>query len=84
MILADAYKAAQKIKGEGDAKAAVIYAQAYGANPEFFAFYRSLEAYKASFRSKTDLMVLDPGSEFFRYLKSQMGPGSGPGAKAPK
>ena len=83
VILADAYKAAQKIKGEGDAKAAAIYAQAYGTNPEFFAFYRSLEAYKASFRNKTDLMVLDPNSEFLRYLKSQNGQGA-QGAKGPK
>jgi uncharacterized protein YjeT (DUF2065 family) len=75
VILADAYKAAQKTKGDGDAKASAIYAQAYGANPEFYAFYRSLEAYKATFRNKTDVMVLDPSSEFFRYLKSQGGPG---------
>src|SRR6478736_6588380 len=80
VILADAYKTAQKTKGDGDAKASAIYAQAYGANPEFYAFYRSLEAYKATFRNKSDVMVLDPGSEFFRYLKSQ----GGPGAQAPK
>ncbi len=73
VILADAYKQAQKVKGDGDAKAAAIYAQAYGANPEFYAFYRSLEAYKASFRNKGDVMVLDPSSEFFRYLRSQNG-----------
>jgi uncharacterized protein YjeT (DUF2065 family) len=75
VILADAYKTAQKTKGDGDAKASAIYAQAYGANPEFYAFYRSLEAYKATFRSKSDVMVLDPGSEFFRYLKNQGGAG---------
>jgi membrane protease subunit HflC len=80
VILADAYKQAQKVKGDGDAKAAAIYAQAYGANPEFYAFYRSLEAYKSSFRSKGDVMVLDPSSEFFRYLRSQNG-GSGKPAK---
>jgi membrane protease subunit HflC len=80
VILADAYKTAQKTKGDGDAKASAIYAQAYGANPEFYAFYRSLEAYKATFRSKSDVMVLDPGSEFFRYMKNQ----GGSGAKAPK
>jgi membrane protease subunit HflC len=80
VILADAYKAAQKTKGEGDARAAAIYAQAYGANPEFYAFYRSLEAYKATFRSRSDVMVLEPSSEFFRYLRSQ----GGPGAKASK
>ena len=80
VILADAYRQAQKLKGEGDAKASAIYAQAYGANPEFYAFYRSLEAYKATFRSRSDLMVLDPSSDFFRYLKNQ----GGTGAKAPK
>jgi len=75
VILADAYRQAQKIKGEGDAKASAIYAQAYGQNPEFYNFYRSLEAYKATFRSKSDVMVLDPSSEFFQYFK-QYGPGS--------
>jgi membrane protease subunit HflC len=73
VILADAYRQAQKLKGEGDAKAASIYAQAYGANPEFYAFYRSLEAYKASFRGKNDVMVLDPNGEFFRYFRGQGG-----------
>ncbi len=80
VILAEAYRAAQKLKGEGDAKAAAIYAQAYGANPEFYAFYRSLEAYRASFRSRSDLLVLDPTADFFRYFR---GPG-GQGAKAPR
>ena len=69
VILADAYRQAQKTKGEGDAKAAAIYAAAYGQNPEFYAFYRSLETYKATFRSKSDVMVLDPNSEFFQYLR---------------
>jgi membrane protease subunit HflC len=77
VILADAYRQAQKIKGEGDGKATAIYAQAYGQNPEFFAFYRSLEAYKATFRSRSDLMVLDPSGEFFQYFKQS---GSGRGA----
>ncbi len=79
VILADAYKQAQKVKGDGDAKASAIYAQAYGANPEFYAFYRSLEAYRATFRNKSDVLVLDPNSEFFRYLRSQGGQGSKPG-----
>jgi membrane protease subunit HflC len=79
VILADAYKQAQKVKGDGDAKASATYAQAYGANPEFYAFYRSLEAYRATFRSKSDVMVLDPNSEFFRYLRSQSGQSSKPG-----
>jgi membrane protease subunit HflC len=83
VILADAYRQAQKVKGEGDAKAAAIYAAAYGQNPEFYAFYRSLETYKATFRNRNDLMVLDPNSEFFQYLK-QSGAAKGaprPGAK---
>ena len=79
VILADAYKQAQKVKGEGDAKAAATYAQAYGVTPEFYAFYRSLEAYRATFRSKSDVMVLDPSSEFFRYLRNQGGQGPKPG-----
>ena len=79
VILADAYKQAQKTKGEGDAKAAATYAAAYGVNPEFYAFYRSLEAYRATFRGKSDVMVLDPSSEFFRYFKSQGGQAPKPG-----
>ncbi len=81
VILADAYRAAQKIKGEGDAKASAIYAQAYGQNPEFYAFYRSLEAYRSTFRNKSDLMVLDPSAEFFQYFK-QYGSGRAPRAPA--
>jgi membrane protease subunit HflC len=69
VILADAYKQAQKVKGDGDAKASAIYAAAYGQNPEFYAFYRSLETYKSTFKSKSDILVLDPNSEFFQYLK---------------
>jgi membrane protease subunit HflC len=70
VILAEAYRDAQKVKGEGDAKGAAIYARAFGENPEFYAFYRSLEAYRASFKSKSDVMVVEPNSEFFKYLKS--------------
>ena len=70
VIVADAYRDAQKIKGEGDAKASAIYAQAFGQNPEFYAFYRSLEAYRNSFRNKTDVLVVDPSADFFKYLKS--------------
>ncbi len=69
-IVADAYREAQKIKGEGDAKAAAIYAKAYEQSPEFYAFYRSLDAYKASFKGKSDVLVLDPNSDFFKYFKS--------------
>lgn len=70
VILAEAYREAQRIKGEGDAKASANYAKAYEINPEFYAFYRSLEAYRSSFKSKNDVLVLEPNSEFFKYLKS--------------
>ncbi|MDD5331031.1 MAG: protease modulator HflC [Sulfuricella sp.] len=70
VVLAEAYRDAQRTKGEGDSRAAAIYAEAFGQNPEFYAFYRSLEAYRQSFRNKSDVMVLDPSSEFFKYLKS--------------
>ncbi len=74
VILAEAYSEAQKIKGGGDAKASAIYATAYSANPEFYKFYRSLEAYKGSFRGRSDMMVLDPTSEFFQYFRQSGGP----------
>lgn len=70
VILAEAYRDAQRVKGEGDAKASANYAKAYEINPEFYAFYRSLEAYRASFRNRSDVLVLEPNSEFFKYLKS--------------
>ncbi|MDO8314264.1 MAG: protease modulator HflC [Rugosibacter sp.] len=70
IIIAEAYRDAQQIKGEGDAKASSIYGQAFGANPEFYSFYRSLEAYRASFKNKSDLLVIEPNSEFFKYLKN--------------
>jgi membrane protease subunit HflC len=69
VIVADAYSKAQQMKGEGDAKAAAIYAAAYGKNPEFYAFYRSMQAYRESFKSKSDVMVLDPSADFFKYMK---------------
>jgi modulator of FtsH protease HflC len=74
VIVAEAYRDAQRIKGEGDAQAARIYADAYGRNAEFYSFYRSLEAYRAALRNKGDVMVLEPSSDFFKYLKS---PGRG-------
>ena len=77
MLLAEAYKQAQTVKGEGDAKASAIYAQSFGQNPEFFNFYRSLEAYRSSFRSRSDVMVIDPSSDFFKYMKSPT-PGRAP------
>lgn len=70
VIVAEAYRDAQKIKGEGDAKASALYADAFGRDPQFAQFYRSLEAYRASFRNKNDVMVLDPSSDFFRAMRS--------------
>lgn len=78
VILAEAYRDAENIRGEGDAKASQIYAQAFGQNPEFYKFYRSLEAYRASFKNRSDLMVVDPNSDFFKYFKNA---GSGNGKK---
>ncbi len=70
VILAEAYRDAENLRGEGDAKASQIYAQAFGQNAEFYRFYRSLEAYRASFKNRADMMVLDPSSEFFKYFKN--------------
>jgi modulator of FtsH protease HflC len=69
VILAEAYREAQTIKGEGDAKAGSIYNAAFGRNPEFYSFYRSLDAYKKSLTSKSDVMVVDPQSDFFKFLQ---------------
>jgi membrane protease subunit HflC len=77
VIVAEAYRDAQRVKGEGDARATAVYARAYGENPEFYAFYRSLEAYRASFRNRSDVLVLEPTSDFFKYLKSPNGAKSG-------
>ena len=74
VIVAEAYRDAQRIKGEGDAQATRLYAEAYGRNPEFYSFYRSLEAYRSSLRNKSDVMVLEPNSDFFKYMKN---PGRG-------
>ncbi|HXN15530.1 MAG TPA: protease modulator HflC [Usitatibacter sp.] len=74
VIVAEAYRDAQKTKGEGDALASRIYAEAFNRNPEFYSFYRSMEAYRQALRSKGDVMVLDPSSDFFKYLKT---PGRG-------
>ncbi|HEX9686592.1 MAG TPA: protease modulator HflC [Burkholderiales bacterium] len=70
VIVAQAYRNAERTKGEGDARATAIYARAYEQNAEFYAFYRSLEAYRASFRGRNDVLVLEPNSEFFKYLRS--------------
>jgi len=74
VIVAEAYRDAQRVKGDGDAQASRIYAEAFQRNPEFYSFYRSLEAYRTGMRNKSDVMVLDPSSEFFKYFK---GPGRG-------
>jgi membrane protease subunit HflC len=73
VILAEAFRDAEKIKGEGDAKASEIYAQAFGKNPEFYKFYRSLEAYRTTFKNRGDVMVLDSSSDFFKYFRSPGG-----------
>ena len=78
VLLAEAYRDAQRVKGEGDAKASAVYAQAFGQNPDFFAFYRSLEAYRTTFRNRSDVMLIDPSSEFFRFMKN---PGTSRGAR---
>ena len=77
ITVAEAYGAAERTRGEGDAKAAEIYARAYGQDPEFYRFYRSLQAYRDAMRGKQDVMVIEPDSEFFRYFK-------GAGGGAPK
>jgi modulator of FtsH protease HflC len=77
VILAEAYRDAQRVRGEGDARAAATYAQAFSQNPEFYAFYRSMEAYRSSFGGKSDLLLLEPDSDFFRYLKDATGKAAG-------
>lgn len=74
IIIAEAYKDAQRVKGEGDRKASAIYAQAFSESPEFYSFYRSLEAYRAGFKNKSDVLVMEPNSDFFKYFRS---PGKG-------
>jgi len=70
VIVAEAYRDAQKIKGEGDAKASALYADSFGRDPQFAQFYRSLEAYRSTFRSRSDVMVMDPSSDFFKAMRS--------------
>jgi membrane protease subunit HflC len=81
IIIAEAFRDAQKIKGEGDAKSSALYADAFGRDPQFAQFYRSLEAYRSTFRNKNDVMVLDPSSEFFRTMR---GGSAGAPAAAPR
>ncbi|MGU7775840.1 protease modulator HflC [Burkholderia sp. MR1-5-21] len=81
-VLANAYKSAQTIKGEGDAKAATIAADAFGRDPQFYQFYASLQAYRNTFK-RNDIIVVDPDSEFFRFMRSPTG-GTAPAASAPR
>ncbi len=80
VTVANAYRDAQKIKGEGDGQAASVYNEAFGRDPQFAQFYRSLDAYKASFAKKSDVMVIDPSSEFFKAMRGS-GAGSAPAKK---
>jgi len=81
VLVAEAYRDAQKVKGEGDAKAATLYADAFGRDPQFAQFYRSLDAYKASFSKKSDVLVLDPNSsEFFKTMRNGGSGGGSAGA----
>jgi membrane protease subunit HflC len=70
ILLAEAYGQAERIRGEGDGKATEIYAKAYTSNPKFYSLYRSLTAYRNSFKSRDDILVIDPSTEFFRYMKN--------------
>jgi membrane protease subunit HflC len=81
VIVAEAYRDAQKIKGEGDAKASALYGSAFGRDPQFAQFYRSLEAYRQSFRSKNDVMVVDPSSDFFKAMRGSGAAGAAPAKK---
>lgn len=74
VILAEAFREAEEIRGQGDAEAAAIYAEAYNKDPEFYSFYRSLQAYRESFASKSDVLVLDPNSEFFKFFQGAQQP----------
>jgi membrane protease subunit HflC len=79
VLLAEAYRDAQRVRGEGDAKAAAIYAAAFNQNPEFFSFYRSMEAYRNTFRGRNDLLLVEPNSDFLRYFRDSLGkPGATP------
>jgi len=84
VILAEAYRDAERVRGDGDAKAAATYASAFSQNAEFYNFYRSMEAYRRSFRNKGDVLVVDPSSEFFKYLRNSGGGGAAAAAKPKK
>lgn len=80
VLLAEAYRDAQRIRGEGDARASAVYNEAFGQNPEFASFYRSLDAYRASFRNRSDVMVVDPSSDFFKHMRAGGVSGAASGA----
>ncbi|MBU6142990.1 MAG: protease modulator HflC [Betaproteobacteria bacterium] len=82
VLLAQAYRRAQSIMGDGDARSTALYAASFGQNPEFASFYRSLQAYRESFKSKSDVIVADPQSDFFRYFRSSGARGPGPSGSA--
>ena len=82
IILSKAYRDAQKIKGQGDARATALYGEAFNRDPQFAQFYRSLEAYRSSFKTKQDLMVMDPSSEFLKFMKSSRPQSTNPNAPA--
>jgi membrane protease subunit HflC len=73
IVVAEAYRDSQRVRGEGDAKSAAIYAAAFNQNPEFFAFYRSMDAYRSVFRGRNDLMLLESNSDFLRYFRDSLG-----------
>ena len=77
VILAEAYRDAQRVRGQGDARAAAIYAGAFSQNPEFFAFYRSMDAYRSVFRGKNDMLLLEANSDFLRYFRDSLGKQAG-------
>jgi modulator of FtsH protease HflC len=81
VIVAEAYRDAQKVKGDGDAKASAIFAEAFGRDPQFAHFYRNLEAYRAAFRSKSDVMMVDTSSEFFKGMRGLAPPAPAPAKK---
>ena len=78
VLLAEAYRDAQRVRGDGDAKAAAIYAAAFNQNPEFFSFYRSMEAYRNTFRGRNDVLLIEPNSDFLRYFRDSLGKGAAP------
>lgn len=79
VILAEAYAKAQAIMGQGDAEASALYAEAFGKDPDFYSFYKSLEAYRSTFSNSGDVLVVDPSSEYFQFMKNSTGPKAAPG-----